>query len=315
MEENIIPQNFTKVDGIKEKDLNKEKDRIKKEKKQLRKRILQKRSEMPEALRRAAGEKIFQKVCNLPAYTDADVILSYVSFSSEVPTRDFIRKALSDGKRVFVPRVISPGKGTDHTAEAVKRNMILPSGSGSDGSNPDSKEAQSSGVTELKLASGSGTGTDPDSASGSESGSDSDFGSSSDSGSNYDSVPGSDSDSNSGSRKKVMEFYEIDDLDHLVTSSWGIAEPEEDPNRSFGKMIEEKDFSCDDCLMIMPGTAFDRERHRMGYNGGFYDRFLARYPIENTIAVAFDLQMVENVPHDWFDRKPAIIVTETEMIE
>lgn len=229
----------------------KEEDLIKKEKKQLRKRILQKRSEIPEALRRAAGEKIFQKVCALPAYTEADVILSYVSFSSEVPTRDFIRKALSDGKRVFVPRVIFLGKCTDQITEAMKKDMTLPS----------------------------------------------------------------DADSNSGSRKKVMEFYEIDDLDHLMTSSWGIAEPEEDPNRSFGKMIEEKDFSCDDCLMIMPGTAFDRERHRMGYNGGFYDRFLARYPIENTIAVSFDLQMVENVPHDWFDRKPAIIVTETEMIE
>lgn len=223
------------------------KDIIRKEKKQLRKRILRKRSEMSEAQREAAGEEIFRKVCALPFYEKVKAVLTYVSFSSEVPTRSFIRRALSDGKRVFVPRVIDISGKTAERKTKAETDSESPS-------------------------------TDP--------------------------VPA-----------KVMEFYEIDSLDHLIVSSWGIAEPPEDPARSFEKMLEENMIFLDDCLMIMPGSAFDRERHRMGYNGGFYDRYLSHCPMKATIAVAFDLQIVENVPHDWHDRKPSIIVTEKETIE
>lgn len=45
-----------------------------------------------------------------------------------------------------------------------------------------------------------------------------------------------------------------------------------------------------DALMIMPGVAFDRENHRVGYGGGFYDRFLEKHPDTQRVAVAFDFQ-------------------------
>ena len=69
-------------------------------------------------------------------------------------------------------------------------------------------------------------------------------------------------------------------------------------------------------LVVTPGVAFDRSGHRIGYGGGFYDRFLRRtrrgVP---RIAIAFDLQvMSKELPVGSFDLGVDVIVTETETI-
>ena len=66
--------------------------------------------------------------------------------------------------------------------------------------------------------------------------------------------------------------------------------------------------------MIMPGVAFDRENHRVGYGGGFYDRFLEKHPDIQRIAVAFSFQMMSEVPVEPTDIFPQIIVTENDII-
>lgn len=51
----------------------------------------------------------------------------------------------------------------------------------------------------------------------------------------------------------------------------------------------------------MPGLAFDPSGRRLGYGGGFYDRFLAREPGHPTLALCYDFQLlphVETAPHD-----------------
>lgn len=63
-------------------------------------------------------------------------------------------------------------------------------------------------------------------------------------------------------------------------------------------------------LVVMPGAVFDLNRNRIGYGKGFYDRFLARYPIYKRIAVAFQLQIAEQIPNDDFDIRPELIFTE-----
>ncbi len=63
-------------------------------------------------------------------------------------------------------------------------------------------------------------------------------------------------------------------------------------------------------LVIMPGAVFDEKRNRIGYGKGFYDRYLEKNPTFHTLALAFLLQFVENIPADIYDKKPEIIITE-----
>jgi 5-formyltetrahydrofolate cyclo-ligase len=66
-------------------------------------------------------------------------------------------------------------------------------------------------------------------------------------------------------------------------------------------------------LVIVPGVAFGRSCGRMGYGGGFYDRFLAACAAPR-IAIAFSLQVVQDVPCDEHDLPVHAIVTESEII-
>ena len=54
-------------------------------------------------------------------------------------------------------------------------------------------------------------------------------------------------------------------------------------------------------LVLMPGLAFDPEGHRIGYGGGFYDKFLEKEPNHPTIALCYEFQMLphlETQEHD-----------------
>ena len=49
--------------------------------------------------------------------------------------------------------------------------------------------------------------------------------------------------------------------------------------------------------MIMPGVAFDRANHRVGYGGGFYDRYLEKHPQLERVAIAFSFSDVAGGSH------------------
>lgn len=66
----------------------------------------------------------------------------------------------------------------------------------------------------------------------------------------------------------------------------------------------------EDELMIMPGVAFDNQRHRVGYGGGFYDRYLSKHTRHFTAALAFEFQMMEEVPTEPTDLLPDVVITE-----
>jgi 5-formyltetrahydrofolate cyclo-ligase len=64
-------------------------------------------------------------------------------------------------------------------------------------------------------------------------------------------------------------------------------------------------------VVVVPGLAFDRRGHRVGYGGGFYDRFLGRLrPDALTVGICFSVQMVDEVPHGRGDRPVDLVVTE-----
>lgn len=66
-------------------------------------------------------------------------------------------------------------------------------------------------------------------------------------------------------------------------------------------------------LVLLPGVAFDPSGGRLGYGGGYYDRFLLACPAPR-VALAFSLQIVEAVPREPHDLRADVVVTDTEVI-
>lgn len=99
---------------------------------------------------------------------------------------------------------------------------------------------------------------------------------------------------------KAMDFYYITSKVDLESGYFGIMEPKVGLPMALGK----------DALFVMPGVAFDREHHRVGYGGGFYDRYLERMPELKKVAVAYECQMFDEVPYEIFDIRPTILITE-----
>lgn len=220
-------------------------------KKEIRKKVLALRDTIPAADKAKYDANIRGIVTGMDEYREAEVILTYVSYKSEVDTTMLIRQALKDGKNVFAPKV-----------------------------------------------------------SGNE-----------------------------------MEFWQISSLEDLQEGYRGILEPVQSitfPDRIM-KYTDGKDAGADiniavdaesdpkvcKVLMWMPGAAFDTERHRIGYGGGFYDKYLNRLlqrlkqtasteqPIPHfecftltTAALAYSCQVLEQIPHEEHDRKPDFLVTE-----
>ena len=203
-------------------------------KKKLRQRVLSLRNGLSEGKRDEAHGQIAARVYGTEAYQQAQAILTYVNYQSEVATKEMIEQALADGKLVFAPRV----------------------------------EGQE------------------------------------------------------------MEFYQIHTLDDLQSGYRDILEPVTE--EAFfqwlsGNTRRDTVSGLPRVMMWMPGAVFDRNHHRIGYGGGFYDRYLER--IENwiarqsvaedaealftTAALAYDCQIVEEVPQEIHDRQPDILITES----
>jgi len=68
-------------------------------------------------------------------------------------------------------------------------------------------------------------------------------------------------------------------------------------------------------VVVMPGSVFDLRGGRLGYGGGFYDRFLqAAAPQALRIGLAYDLQVIEAVPLENHDQPLDYLITETRTI-
>ena len=88
-----------------------------------------------------------------------------------------------------------------------------------------------------------------------------------------------------------MKFIYITDFSQIETGYCQIPEPIAD-----GPVAEDQS-----ALVLMPGLAFDREGHRIGYGGGFYDRFLSAEPDHPTVALCYDFQVLDYLPTEEFD--------------
>ncbi len=103
---------------------------------------------------------------------------------------------------------------------------------------------------------------------------------------------------------KTMEFYAYTPDTKLITGAYDIKEPDSD-----------KILSPDDnTLIVMPGAVFSEKKERIGYGGGYYDRYMAKYPCCKTVAPCFELQVYPEIPTEGHDIKPDIIITEERTI-
>ena len=88
-----------------------------------------------------------------------------------------------------------------------------------------------------------------------------------------------------------MRFIWMDDLSRVEKGYAGIPEPIAD-----GPVADDAH-----ALVLMPGLAFDPEGRRIGYGGGFYDRFLAKEPEHPTLALCYAFQMLPKLETEEFD--------------
>ena len=88
-----------------------------------------------------------------------------------------------------------------------------------------------------------------------------------------------------------MKFIYMDDLTQVALGYAGIPEPIAD-----GPVADDPT-----ALVLMPGMAFTENGDRMGYGGGFYDKFLASEPDHPTVALCYAFQMVESLPTEEYD--------------
>ena len=97
-----------------------------------------------------------------------------------------------------------------------------------------------------------------------------------------------------------MCFIWLERFDRLAPQgAFGIPEP-----------VDDEPIADDDsALVLVPGLAFDARGHRLGYGGGFYDRWLAAHPGHPTVALCYGFQMVEELPVEAHDRAVDTVIS------
>ena len=165
------------------------------DKKALRKEIAAKKALLTQAQIENTSEALAQQLFSHPLYLNANTVYAYLSYNQEVRTAPIIQNALSQGKRVAVPKIY----GTE------------------------------------------------------------------------------------------MRFVYITENSAIAPGYKGIPEPVEDD------IAEDRS-----ALVLMPGLAFTLQGQRMGYGGGFYDRFLEKEP-HPTLALCFDFQFLPELPTEQHD--------------
>ena len=86
--------------------------------------------------------------------------------------------------------------------------------------------------------------------------------------------------------KGIMEFYRIKSFDDLIEGFKGIIEPDESKCEKYN-WIEES-------IIICPGVVFDKKGNRIGFGGGYYDRYLEKNKLF-AIGLAHDIQVIDEI--------------------
>lgn len=102
----------------------------------------------------------------------------------------------------------------------------------------------------------------------------------------------------------TMEFYEITNINDVEKGSYNIMEP----------ISTIKPNDINNTICIIPGLGFDNSFNRIGYGGGYYDKFLSNYK-GIKIGICYDELLIDNIPTEKTDIKMDIIVTNKKVLK
>lgn len=106
-------------------------------------------------------------------------------------------------------------------------------------------------------------------------------------------------------KEKILSFRILNDFSQLESVFYGLLEP------AVEKTTEAETKAID--LLIVPGLAFTNEGYRIGFGGGYYDRFLCHFS-GKTLSLAFPMQLVGQFPIDRHDIPVSKIITTDKVI-
>lgn len=254
---------------------------------ELRRWILRERNALSMKQREEWDRRILEKLVRYDEKASCDAYLCYVSYRSEVSTKEFILWCLEKEKIVFVPKV-------SEKKVPEQRNT------GTDNSRArDHQRAEDAGTEDAQFH------------------------------------------ADKNLKINDMEFYQITAWEELQAGYQGILEPEALPEKSFSEWIvrsgifgqfagarrsvttgheetAEKEKTAGKIRMLLPGAVFDGQGNRIGYGGGFYDRWLARWDrttqenpgVLEKIGLAYHIQMTDCIPAEAFDQKADCVITD-----
>jgi 5-formyltetrahydrofolate cyclo-ligase len=105
--------------------------------------------------------------------------------------------------------------------------------------------------------------------------------------------------------EKTMTFRKIDSFEQLESVYFGLLEPIES--------VTEEVKAAEIDLMVVPGIVFSKDGYRIGYGGGYYDRYLEDFT-QLTLSLAYSVQIAEQVPIEPHDIPVQMIITNEEVI-
>lgn len=106
--------------------------------------------------------------------------------------------------------------------------------------------------------------------------------------------------------EKKMTFRELQSFDQLEVVYSGLKEPIEE----FTNPVVQSEID----LLIVPGLSYTKNGYRLGFGGGYYDRYLKNYA-NASISLAFDVQIIQYLPIESFDIPVQRIITNESVID
>lgn len=239
------------------------------DKQDYRKAALSRRDEISAADRECYSSRITEKLLESKELRDADNILVYCSYLSEVDTHCLIEKLIDLGKNVYCPKVTDPKEGKMEFYQVRDMRDLAKGYHGIP--EPVTKDIYVTGVDSICTK--------------------------------------TDNPKDDNTKSINTKIFNTENISTEPDNTKSInTEPDNTDGLHAGTLHK-------NTLMILPGVAFDRECNRIGYRGGFYDRYIPRIPGAYLIAIAFEEQISEDIfPMESHDIKPDAVYTQARII-